>query len=440
MKAPAFDLRQYAETVTSDTPSYEDLMRDVAPKFRHFLSGLRDRMREYKEAGKKVLIVLGTGGTFQSDETDEGEGMAPTASLEQSFKALGLPEDPAVHLELCDLMKIDSSQLTVEQWRFLAEMIIELEQTASDMYDAIIATHGTDTMAKGGAYLSFMLKGFPKSIILTGSQEPALLTGTDAKDQMERSITTAKIACEVNRRIVEVMVCCGLRVSRGTWAEKLGDKTVNAFGPWNQPNQEFDATDWAQAARDGTLHRLAPALLDFGTGKGRGSMQFADHAIDFAHKGPYDPFTHIEKPADLFPATLTDKSPVALAQHIIAQHVALLTQLGSATADDRLVDVSLEAARHGKLILFEAPFPDSTVQPGKYKAGAKVRESLEHIQRPLPILNTSPTAFEAKINYAMHRLGIQPVRTTKGLGPTYSPEDMRKFFDYMEQNLVRELV
>ena len=440
MPSETFNLRDFASHVSpsQDIPNYATLLEKTAPEFRVFCAGFRERVRILKEEGKKVLVVLGTGGTFQSDETDEGR--APTGSLKESFDALGLPEDPSVHLELFDLMKLDSSQMTVEQWRFLAEMIIEFEEEVSDMYDAIIITHGTDTMAKGASYLSLMLKGFPKSIIFTGSQEPARKSGTDAKDQMERSITAAKLASGTNRKIAEVMVCCGLRVARGTWAEKLGDTTVNAFGPWNQPNQDFDATDWERATRDGTLHRLAPALLDFGTGKSRGSLEFATHAIDFEHKGAFEPFTMIEEEANLFPATLTDKSTQAIAEHIIHQRVAVLTQLGSATADDRLVEVALAAAQHGKIILFEAPFHDSTVQPGTYKAGAKVRERLPNIQRRLPILNTSPTTFETKTNYLLHRLGIRPAGNTKGLGMYYSNNDLRKFYDQMEQNLVRELV
>lgn len=440
MKPENFDLEHFALTLSPPVgiENYQTLMNEKKPDFMRFLSDFREKLRPMKEECKKVFIVLGTGGTFQSSETDEGR--APTGSLKESFDALGLPEDPTVHLELCDLMKLDSSQMRVEHWRFLAEMIIELEKSVSDMYDAIIVTHGTDTMAKGASYLSFMLKGFPKSIIFTGAQEPARKTGTDAKDQMERSIITAKIAT-AQRRITEVMVCCGLKVSRGTWAKKLGDTTVNAFGPWNQPNQEFDATDWEHAARDGSLHRLAPALLDFGTGKGRGNMEFASHAIDSKHKGPFQPFTQIEYPADIFPATLTDKTVTAMARHIVRQRVAILTQLGSATADDRLVAVALEAARHGKIILFEAPFYDSTVQVGTYKAGSGVKQVLENIRRQLPILNTSPAAFEAKANYLLHRLSMQRnVQNTKDLGDYYENDELVNFYDNMEQNLVGELV
>lgn len=437
-----FDLVEYARTNAinaKEIPSYEKLKREVEPEFRTFLSGLRGRLQADEAAGKKILVVLGTGGTFQSKKGPDG--YEPTGKLRESFDALQLPKDNTLHLELCDLMNLDSSQMTVEQWRFLAEMIMLLEEEAGDLFEGIIITHGTDTMAKGASYLSFMLKGFPKSIIFTGSQHPAREEGSDAKDQMERAIITARIASLANRRIAEVMVACGPKVTRATWAAKQGDTTTHAFGPWNDPHQAFDATDWEKAVRDGTLFRLAPPLLDFGLGKNVGSLEFAGHAREYGKKGPYEPFTAIERPADLFSVRLTDKSPEAFARHLIAQRVGLLTQLGAATADNALVDVALAAADRGKLIVVQAPFPDSQVPVGTYAAGKAIGRTLGgDIHRSLPIINTSPDAYDAKVNYALSRLGIQPTMETRGLGLVYSAADVRKFYSVLEQSLVGELV
>ncbi|MDO8648164.1 MAG: asparaginase domain-containing protein [Candidatus Peregrinibacteria bacterium] len=436
----AFDLREYAMEAKNakSISSYEQLKREKLPEFLQWLSGLRERLRVFKTEGRKVFIVLGTGGTFQS--APGPDGYEPTGRLKESFDALQLPSDKTIHLELCDLMNLDSSQLTVEQWRFLAEAIVQIEDAAGDSYDGIIVTHGTDTMAKGASYISFMLRGFPKSIVFTGSQIPARQPDGDAKDQMRRAIVTSKLAANVNNRVIEVMVACGLKVARATWAAKLGDVTTNAFGPWNQPHQEFDATDWAKAAANGTLDRLAPAFLDFGTGKSDGDHEFASHARDLRKKDAYRPFTNITRPADLYPTRLTDKSLESFADHLIAQRVALLTQLGSATADDALVELALAAGNNGKIVMFEAPFPDSSVEPGRYKAGSAVRKILPFVRRPLPILNTSPDAFEAKVNYVQSELGMQPVANTVGLGDIYSAGDLRKFYDHMETNMVGELV
>ena len=437
-----FDLVEVAaeiEKAPTDVPTYQNLFTEDLPAFTARLNGVREELREPHNKGKLNLIVIGCGGTFQSAETDHG--YAPSGSLKESFDALNLPKDEAVNLTLIDLMNLDSSQMNVDHWRFLAKSIIALEKEAGDLYDGIIVTHGTDTMSKGASYLSFMLQGFPKSIIFTGSQVPARKEGTDAKDQMERAIITAKLAANPNRKIAEVMVACGLKIARGTWSAKQGDMTTNAFAPWNQPNQAYDANDWERAAADGTLDRLAPALLDFSVGKSIGSLEFAGHARDIEHKGQYRPFTEITKPADIVAIQLSDMGPRALARYIQCADVSVLTQLGSATADDRLVQVALAAANRGKAIIFKAPFADSTVQSGTYAAGAAVSEEIPYVKRPLPIINTSPDALSAKANFLLHSEGImQNGREVPGLGIAFLSDDLRRYYDAMATNIVGELV
>lgn len=42
--------------------------------------------------------------------------------------------------------------------------------TLRDQYDAFLVVHGTDTLAYTAAALSFMLAGFGKPIVLTGTK------------------------------------------------------------------------------------------------------------------------------------------------------------------------------------------------------------------------------------------------------------------------------
>lgn len=105
--------------------------------------------------------------------------------------------------------------------------------------------------------------------------------------------------------------------------------------------------------------------------------------------------------------------------------------------------VALRAAEQGKIVLFGAPFHDSTIEAGTYEAGAEVLKVLPNIQRRLPIINTSPSTFEAKSSYLLHKLDIRPIARAddeEKLGETYASEDLRRFYDAMEQSLVRELV
>ncbi len=61
-----FNLLDYAGTVTSNTPTYGALNKEVRAEFMAKIDGLRSRLQKEKNDGKKVFVLLGTGGTFQS--------------------------------------------------------------------------------------------------------------------------------------------------------------------------------------------------------------------------------------------------------------------------------------------------------------------------------------------------------------------------------------
>lgn len=170
------------------------------------------------------------------------------------------------------------------------------------------------------------------------------MSGSDAKDQMERALLTAKIATNPNNLIAEVMVCNGSRVTRGTWAIKLSNHSANVHGPWNQPSGQFDAADWHEAVSQGKLHHLSPALLDFGNDKVTAKMIIAPHARSRQDVGAFEPFTDVREPANIYPISLTDTNPEIFARNLVSNRVNVLIQLGSATADDRLVTIALAAA------------------------------------------------------------------------------------------------
>jgi len=440
--AESFDLIGYATEVEADNssryaPSAEVLLQEKWPEFERNLVGIRDRLSEAKDQGQHVTIILGCGGTFQSKKTERG--YEPIGTLKESMEALQLPKDDTHHLELFDLMNLDSSQMRPEHWGFVARAVDKLYQEVRDLTDSIIVTHGTDTMDRGGAYLSFGLQGMKLPIILTGSQKPAFEHGGDAKDQMGRALITARLAAIED--INEVMVLCGTKVTRATWAIKQGDTTTNAFGPWNDPRQGHDGADYERAWQEGRFAELTPAFVDFGLGKPTGDLTFAGHALRRHQLGRYELFTDFLEASDIYPAVMSDKRPKGLAEHIIGQQVVALVELGSSTADDRLVDVAMAAADRGKAILRVAPFFDSIVQAGTYAAGSGIARGVEGVNRPLPIVNTSPRTLEAKTNFALASLGLSEAFTEpEGLGPILSEDDLKRFYDLMETNLVGELV
>ena len=63
---------------------------------------------------------------------------------------------------------LDSSNCTIDNWTQIAKHI----EFFYDRFDGFIVLHGTDTLAYGASFLSFILEGLGKPVIVTGSQIP----------------------------------------------------------------------------------------------------------------------------------------------------------------------------------------------------------------------------------------------------------------------------
>jgi len=124
---------------------------------------------------------------------------------------------------------IDSSNITSQHWKLLADIIAE----NYDNFDGFVILHGSDTMAYTASALSFMLENLSKPVILTGSQLPIGDLRTDAKENI---ITSIQIAGSYeNRRPVvpEVVIYFEFKLLRGNRTIKSSSEHFNAF---NSPN------------------------------------------------------------------------------------------------------------------------------------------------------------------------------------------------------------
>ncbi|NDB32323.1 MAG: Glu-tRNA(Gln) amidotransferase GatDE subunit D, partial [Nitrososphaeria archaeon] len=70
-----------------------------------------------------------------------------------------------------------SENITPEHWLKIAQ---KLDSLAKSDYKGILVAHGTDTMQYTAAFLSFALSGFPKPIVLVGSQRSSDRPSSDA--------------------------------------------------------------------------------------------------------------------------------------------------------------------------------------------------------------------------------------------------------------------
>lgn len=162
----------------------------------------------------KNILLIATGGTIASRETEHGLRPALTA---EDMRAAICAEDGT--LAVVDLLALDSTNIAPCHWQVIARRIAECRTD----YDGFIVTHGTDTMAYTTAALYYMLEHIDRPVVLTGSQRPL---GTDSSDA-ERNLRLAyEAACS---GFAGVCLAFGGRLIHGNAAKKMYSLADDAF-------------------------------------------------------------------------------------------------------------------------------------------------------------------------------------------------------------------
>ena len=89
---------------------------------------------------KKHILLLTTGGTIAS--TPGAEGLEPRRAEVMAREIRQLELHYTITVE--DVMCLDSSNIRPEEWQKIARKIYEKQS----LYDGIVISHGTDTMAE----------------------------------------------------------------------------------------------------------------------------------------------------------------------------------------------------------------------------------------------------------------------------------------------------
>lgn len=141
------------------------------------------------------LRIIYTGGTIGGKADSEGEIKGdikwnrfsillyekyPSLKHELERKNIKLSHDTPV--------KKLSENMIPSDWTKIA---ISVNKAIEEEIDSIVIAHGTDTMCYTSAALSFMLQGIKIPVVLTGSNIPLEMDGTDAVTNMHDAIRIA---------------------------------------------------------------------------------------------------------------------------------------------------------------------------------------------------------------------------------------------------------
>lgn len=169
------------------------------------------------------ILLIGTGGTIASRQTDDG--LAPSLSISELLEKV--PEIAELCVPEClQLFNMDSTNIRPEHWLEIARTIRE----NYSRYDGFVITHGTDTMAYTAAGLSYLIQDSPKPIVITGAQISVAQGDSDARRNMIDSFL-----CASDSRSHGVLIVFSGSVILGTRARKNYTKRFAAFASANYP-------------------------------------------------------------------------------------------------------------------------------------------------------------------------------------------------------------
>ncbi len=171
----------------------------------------------------KHILMIATGGTIAS--RDAGEGLTPQLSSDDLMALV--PELREIcHADTVQLMNLDSTNISADQWLQMAECI----QINYDRYDGFVLTHGTDTMAYTAAALSYLIQNNEKPVVITGAQQSISNRDTDARENLRDAFLYA-----ADDQACGVHVVFDHRVILGTRARKMRTKSYRAFESVDYP-------------------------------------------------------------------------------------------------------------------------------------------------------------------------------------------------------------
>lgn len=186
------------------------------------------------------VSILYTGGTIGMVDTPRG--LAPGADLEGWLHRLvaGTELDHGVTVTSFDRL-IDSSNATPLDWQAIIDELWLRREDA----DAFVVLHGTDTMAYTSAALSFALTGFGRPVVVTGSQYPLGVVGSDAAP----NVTGALRAAMAGRRF-GVAIFFGHELLRGTRVTKTSTWAFQGFDSPSVPELARTGAPWQWSRYD----------------------------------------------------------------------------------------------------------------------------------------------------------------------------------------------
>ena len=317
----------------------------------------------------KHILLITTGGTIAC--RDSGHGLAPVLTADDLLAAV-----PAV-TRVCEvttrpLFNLDSTDMTPKEWLAVAAAV----RDAYDHFDGFVITHGTDTLAYAAATLSCLLQHSEKPIVLTGSQLPMGVPGSDAANNLKDAFAWA-----LSEGARGVRIVFAGRVIRGLRARKRHTTDPDAFESVGCPDTAL--------IRDGQIIR-------YGVPIGDGQSTVTDSPLMPPHTF-YDTLDARIALAHLTPGM----SPYVLRHMAEGLHALIVEGVGIGGIPDTLVPVLTRVAESGVYLILTSQVPYGESDFTVYRAGRRIHEACGK-----GVVTARDIPFEAAFAAAMWAMAV----------------------------------
>lgn len=138
---------------------------------------------------KPVVYILATGGTIAgvgASETSSGY-TSGVVSVDQILSSVPEIKDIA-QIKGEQVVNIPSQDISEKDWLIIAKKVDEL--LSQEDVDAVVITHGTDTMEETAYFLNLVINS-EKPIVLVGSMRPSTALSADGPMNIYQGVCVA---------------------------------------------------------------------------------------------------------------------------------------------------------------------------------------------------------------------------------------------------------
>jgi L-asparaginase len=190
---------------------------------------------------KPRVAIVATGGTIAGAQSDAGQIGYTSGVFDIQRLIDAAPQMKAIaEVSGEQLVNVGSQDMTNEIWLQLAHRVDALLKQ-SDV-DAVVITHGTDTMEETGYFLSLVIPS-AKPIVMVGSMRPATAPSADGPMNLYEGVAVAASPEAQNRGVLVVLN------DQIHYAREVEKRNTTALDTFQSPNRGFAGHVVGQSVR-----------------------------------------------------------------------------------------------------------------------------------------------------------------------------------------------